>query len=95
MIDDIKGQGIPAVLYAADTKDNNTKPISKDALTEGVMVTNQLKGLLNIVKQDVSFSTEEARVATVKASVQSGQYRVDLYALSDKLLDNQLLMAND
>jgi len=58
---------------------------------EGVSVTNHMSKLINLLGGDEASPEESARVQATKSLVDSGQYRVDDHALSEKLLTSGLL----
>lgn len=61
---------------------------------EGVTVTNHLNKLKNILASNTDEMTSNASAATVnniKHLIQTNQYKVDLNALSDKLLNSGAL----
>jgi len=58
---------------------------------EGVTVTHQMDQLVNLLGGEDISPDENTRVLAVKSLVDSGQYKVDVHALSEKLLNSGLL----
>ncbi|MEO8400442.1 MAG: flagellar biosynthesis anti-sigma factor FlgM [Gammaproteobacteria bacterium] len=73
-------------------------PISRQAeqpKEEGVTVTNHLSKLVKLLSADEYAPDENARVMATKSLVEKGQYKVDVNALSEKLLNSGLLATGD
>ncbi len=93
MIDDIKFDKLGM------TKSSGGKPAKADthvqsdmAPKEGVSVKNHLQELTSLLGSTEFANSDEVRVQAVKNLIQSGQYKVNVDALSEKLLDHGLIV---
>ena len=95
MVDEIKfgSVGIPLTY---DGKANNTKNKEELPPEEGaVTVSNNLGKLVNLMQADAEGPDEAARVTEMKNRIQSGAYKIDPHALTEKLMDNGVIKLSD
>lgn len=91
-MDEIKLNKLGTHLASAKLQQPIVKQPVETSKIEGVTVTNHMNKLVNLLGGDESSSEENARVLTAKSLVDSGQYKVDVQALSEKLLNSGLLV---
>jgi anti-sigma28 factor (negative regulator of flagellin synthesis) len=80
-------QGVSAKLSQPTMK----QPADCVKKQESVSVTNHLSQLVNLLDMEDFSPDENSRVMVTKSLVESGQYKVDVDVLSQKLLSNGLL----
>lgn len=97
---DIKLDNVTTSKVSTQTTSNNkavqsntsqSTAIVTDVQQEGVTVTNHLAKLVNLLNGGETVANENSRVLAVKSQIQSGNYKVDINALSDKLLSSGII----
>lgn len=91
-LDNIGGQKISTESARPDKATvTSNQPVSDVQPQEGITVTSHLTKLVSLLNPTELMPNEDARVSAIKNQIQSGNYKVDINALSDKLLSNGLI----
>ena len=84
-MDNIMPQSLQGKMVCKET-------VVKSMAEEGIMVTNHLSKLVNLLIPTQNEMTEDnSKVMHLKDQIAAGQYKVDVETLADKLLSNGIL----
>ncbi len=91
MVDHIKLDKMGVLLTPEKITQQPAKRAADSTAEEGVAVTNQLGKLVGLLTAHEQMPDEQAKVMAVKSQIEAGTYKIDIHALSEKLLSSGVL----
>lgn len=85
MVTEVKLEGLQVLTNAQSIQQHKKKAETVATNTGDVTVSNQLSSVISSLSIDTEATSEAERVRAAQQSVQSGQYRVDVDQLAQKL----------
>lgn len=97
MVNEIKIDQLIGAISSSPIKQQISVPARDASITRDadVTVTNHLSKLVALLGQEDISPDDSARIAATKNLIASGQYKIDVNVLADKLLNSGLLNTVD